>query len=122
MATSKTLKKIMDDPKAVSGVKPAAKTKPKQAEPQNQAAAEVNDNKDVTKPADKPVKTAEKPSKPKADAKKPPSKMELAISVYNKMKDKPRQDILAAFMSKAGLTKAGAATYLTLVKAKVAKG
>lgn len=53
----------------------------------------------------------EKPVKPKSDASKGPSKRELAEQIFNNMKGAARKDIIKQFIEKAGLTKAGAATY-----------
>ncbi len=56
---------------------------------------------------------------PKAD--KGPSKMDEAIKVWNSMPKAQRKDVIAAFIDKAKLTKAGANTYYSLIKAKKAK-
>ena len=108
-------------------VKPATKTAPKskKVDPKAlDAALAAAQGPIIAKaPAKTTAKPAETTSKSKPAVKKPDgqkSKMELATELYVKMKDKSRQDILAAFIDKAGLTKAGANTYLSLIKAKQA--
>lgn len=49
----------------------------------------------------------------------PPSKMSLAIDLYNKHKAEGRKVVLAAFINDAKLTKAGANTYFANLKKKL---
>ena len=42
-----------------------------------------------------------------------------AIDIYVKNKDKARKEIIALFISKAKLTKAGSATYYALIKKRL---
>lgn len=62
------------------------------------------------------VKTAPKADKKAKDEDKGPSKVELAREIFKKMKNKPRKDVLEAFVAEAGLTLAGAATYYSNIK------
>ncbi|OXI89721.1 hypothetical protein CFB40_04685 [Burkholderia sp. AU31652] len=51
----------------------------------------------------------------------PPTKMELAIEIYKRMravKDVTRKDIVEKFIAEVKLTKAGASTYYQLIKDK----
>lgn len=47
---------------------------------------------------------------------KGPSKMDSSRDVYNRMLDKPRKEVLLAFITECGLTKAGASTYYSIHK------
>jgi hypothetical protein len=49
----------------------------------------------------------------------PRGKMAQAIDIYVKNKDKARKEIIALFISKAKLTKAGSATYYALIKKRL---
>ena len=65
---------------------------------------------------------------PKAKEKKsreprePRGKMAVAIGLYEKNQDKPRQEILKLFQEKADLTKAGANTYFALIRKRLKGG
>lgn len=61
-----------------------------------------------------PGKSTAKVKDVKAD--KGPSKMELSREVYNRMLDKPRKEVLLAFIGECGLTVAGANTYYSIHK------
>lgn len=47
---------------------------------------------------------------------KGPSKMDCSREIYNRMLDKPRKEVIMEFISKCGLTTAGAATYYSIHK------
>ena len=65
---------------------------------------------------------------PKAKEKKareprePRGKMAVAIGIYEKNKDKERQEILKLFQDTAKLTKAGANTYFALIRKRLKGG
>jgi hypothetical protein len=63
------------------------------------------------------TKKVEKTSKAKKDT--GPSKMDLALEFYKKNPKAERKDLIKHFVDKIGLTKAGASTYVTLVRAKL---
>lgn len=67
------------------------------------------------------AKPAEKKEAPKKDKSGGPSKADLARAIFDKMKDKPRKDVIQAFMDEAKLTKAGASTYYANIKKAAAK-
>lgn len=71
-------------------------------------------NPDVPKPA---AKAKRVPPKRKDDGK--PSKMDKAVEIMKANPKLVRKDIIALFMSDAGLTKAGASTYYQLVQKKL---
>lgn len=48
-----------------------------------------------------------------------PSKMDLAVEIYKANKNAPRKKLIELFMKDAGLTKAGAGTYVQLVRKKL---
>lgn len=76
------------------------------------AQGPVITKKPAAKKAGKPVAKSEvKPARTG-------SKMEIASAIYLKMKGQPRADILAKFISEAKLTKAGANTYVALLRKK----
>jgi uncharacterized protein with beta-barrel porin domain len=56
---------------------------------------------------------------PKGDS--GPSKMDIAMGIWDAMPNAERKDVIAVFIDKAKLTKAGASTYYALIKAKKAK-
>ena len=114
MAT-KTLKKTTArKPAAKKTVKPVAKTAlktaPKVVISDAAATMHLTDLQPATKTAPKAVaKKAIKEGK---------SKMELATELFVKMKGEPRKTVIAAFIDRAGLTKAGSNTYYAIIKAK----
>jgi hypothetical protein len=61
--------------------------------------------------------------KAKKVAKEPagPTKADKAREIFTRMAGQPRQDILKAFQTEAGLTEAGSATYLANCKRNAAK-
>jgi DNA-directed RNA polymerase specialized sigma24 family protein len=65
----------------------------------------------------KPV--SKKKSEPKERKVRSGTKMEAALAVMTKYPDKARKEIIAKFIDDVGLTKAGAATYYSLVQKKM---
>lgn len=68
----------------------------------------------------KPTKVVEKTKKKDGSA-RDGSKMALAIAIFQKSPNAVRKDVIAKFISEAGLTKAGSSTYFQLIKKKLAK-
>jgi hypothetical protein len=66
----------------------------------------------------KPSKKVEKEDRKKRSN----TKMQLAVDLYTKNVDASRKEIIELFISKAKLTKAGSATYYSLIKQKLKKG
>ncbi|QEL56038.1 hypothetical protein [Chromobacterium paludis] len=88
-------------------------------DPKAQATSQTPTNKPAqATPGQAPAEAA----KPAADAKV--NKMEVATEIYKQMirvKDVTRQDIIEQFVAKAGLTKAGAATYYQIIKCRLTR-
>jgi hypothetical protein len=62
---------------------------------------------------------AKKKAEPKVRKERTNTKMAQAIAIATKYPDLDRKGLIAKFMSDAKLTKAGASTYLSLVRAKM---
>ncbi len=80
-------------------------------------------SKPVEKPAVKKVEAQKAEVKPAAKKEQKPeekkvNKMATAVIVFERLQKqgKQRKDIIAAFMSEVGLTKAGASTYYQTIK------
>lgn len=63
-----------------------------------------------------PVDIGKSTARVKEKKDKGPSKMDMSRDVYNRMLDKPRKEVLLAFISECGLTTAGAGTYYSIHK------
>lgn len=66
--------------------------------------------------------TADSPSDKPEKKLKPPTKMEIASSIYlrmSKQKEVTRKQIVEQFVAEAKLSPAGASTYYQLIKAKL---
>jgi hypothetical protein len=76
---------------------------------------------DMTGAEGKPV-VADSPTAKPEKKPKPPTKMEIASSIYlrmSKQKDVARKQIVEQFVAEAKLSAAGASTYYQLIKAKL---
>jgi hypothetical protein len=76
---------------------------------------------DMTGAEGKPV-VADSPAAKPEKKPKPPTKMEIASSIYlrmSKQKDVARKQIVEQFVAEAKLSAAGASTYYQLIKAKL---
>lgn len=71
--------------------------------------------------AKKPVKKAITKSNRKITKSDEPSKADVAREIFKLMAGKSRKEIIAAFISDAGLTPAGAATYFINIKRESSK-
>lgn len=59
-----------------------------------------------------------KAKRERAEGPRPGSKAEKALAIWKDNKDKPRQELLKLFQTKAGLTVAGSNTYLANIQKK----
>ncbi len=114
--TTKAVKPTARKTVATKTVKPAAKKTVSKVDQILKNQGPIIVKADQTKAGPKIA-----PKTPNAKAEKGPSKMDAAIAVWDSMPKAARKDIIAAFIDKAKLTKAGANTYYALIKVKKAK-
>lgn len=94
----------------VVAVQPIAKQHTKVVTPQSELKKEVITNKAASKKQD---------SKKIEDPDKPESKMDIAVRIYSENPEAKRGDLILRFMTEAGLTKAGASTYVQNIRKKM---